>query len=141
MKPKILFVDDDPDVLAGFSIQLSDSFNIHTALGGEQGLCAIRDGGPFEVIVSDLRMPGMDGIEFLAEAAKLAPDTVLVMLTCQGDAEAAHRAVKEGRVSRFLTKPCSRDSLTRALNTCVIYFRKTRGRRIHVCRPHWAAKR
>lgn len=77
---------------------------------------AISTKGPFAVIVSDLRMPGMDGIQFLRKARELAPDSVRIMLTGNGDIEAAIEAVNEGNIFRFLTKPCLPDKLEQAIN-------------------------
>ena len=72
MPAKILFVDDDPNILAAFQRQLRKDFSVHTALGGEEGLRAVSARDPFAVIVSDLRMPGMDGIQFLSRVRQTA---------------------------------------------------------------------
>jgi DNA-binding NtrC family response regulator len=85
MNEKILFVDDDENLLASYQRQLRNKFAVATAPGGEQGLKVIGSEGPFAVIVSDFRMPGMDGVQFLAKAREAAPDTVRVMLTGYAD--------------------------------------------------------
>jgi response regulator RpfG family c-di-GMP phosphodiesterase len=115
MADKILFVDDEPNLLAGIQRQLRKHFAIETALGGEQGLEAVREQGPFSVVVSDLRMPGMDGIQFLSRVRKASPDTVRMMLTGNADLQAAIEAVNEGNIYRFMTKPCPPETLARAL--------------------------
>jgi response regulator RpfG family c-di-GMP phosphodiesterase len=115
MSANILFVDDDPNILAGFQRQLRKNFDIQTALGGERGLEAVSEKGPFSVIVSDLRMPEMDGIRFLQLARKAAPDSVRMMLTGNADLPAAIDAVNEGYIFRFLTKPCDPQTLGNAL--------------------------
>src|SRR5208283_5528581 len=115
MPAKILFVDDDPDILAGFQRQLRKTFTVETALGGEQGLKAVSEQGPFSVIVSDLRMPGMDGIRFLSCVREAAPDSVRLMLTGNADLQAAIGAVNEGHIFRFLTKPCNPQTLSNAI--------------------------
>ena len=73
MPEQILFVDDEPNVLAAFERQLRKRFAIATAPGGPEGLEAVKGRGPFAVIVSDLRMPRMDGIEFLSGSVPSPP--------------------------------------------------------------------
>lgn len=115
MPAKILFVDDDPNILAGFERQLRKTFTVETALGGERGLIAVSAKGPFSVIVSDLRMPGIDGIQFLSRVRESAPDSVRIMLTGNADLHAAIDAVNDGHIFRFLTKPCEPQTLSNAL--------------------------
>jgi response regulator RpfG family c-di-GMP phosphodiesterase len=115
MTQKVLFVDDDPNALATFQRNLRKQFDIETALGGEQGLAAINNQGPFAVIVSDLRMPTMDGIQFLTVAKMRAPDSVCIMLTGYVDLQTALEAVNEGIVFRFLVKPCPHDVIVKAV--------------------------
>jgi len=116
---KILFVDDDANILEAYKRQLRKQFMIETAQGGEKGLEAVRTQGPFAVIVSDLRMPGMDGIQFLEAVREHAPDSVRCMLTGHADLDAAIAAVNKGNLFRFLTKPCSPEELIRALEVAV----------------------
>jgi response regulator RpfG family c-di-GMP phosphodiesterase len=107
MNNRVLFVDDEINVLDGIRRNLRKSFDVVTAAGPEEGLQAIAgSAAPFAVIVSDMRMPGMDGIEFLERARALAPDTVRIMLTGNADQETAVRAVNRGEVFKFLNKPC-----------------------------------
>ncbi len=115
MTEKILLVDDDPNILAALRRQLRKVFLIDTAPGPREGLEAVRESGPYAVVVSDLRMPGMDGIQFLAKVRTLAPDTVRMMLTGNADLHAAMEAVNEGNVFRFLTKPCPPEVLVKGL--------------------------
>ncbi len=116
MAAKILFVDDDPNILAAFQRQLKKYFSVHVALGGEEGLRAVSASDPFAVIVSDLRMPGMDGIQFLSRVRQAAPDSVRVMLTGNADLSTAIDAVNQGNIFRFLTKPCEQQALINALS-------------------------
>lgn len=115
MPANILFVDDDPNILSGFQRQFRKYFSVHTALGGDEGLDTLSENGPFAVIVSDLRMPGMDGIQFLSRARELAPDTVRMMLSGNADLQTAMEAVNEGNIFRLLTKPCEPKTLANAL--------------------------
>jgi DNA-binding NarL/FixJ family response regulator len=103
---KVLFVDDEPNVLEAFQRQFRKRFNLDIAVGPEQGLEFLKTCGPYTVIVSDLSMPGMNGIQLLAEAKSLCPDTVRIMLTGQADTAAAIGAVNQGNIFRFLLKPC-----------------------------------
>ncbi|MDR3566636.1 MAG: response regulator [Syntrophobacteraceae bacterium] len=115
MAAKILFVDDDPNILAGFTRKLRKNFSVETAMGGEDGLGAISEKGPFSVIVSDLRMPGMDGIEFLNRARLAAPDSARILLSGNADLQTAIEAVNRGYIFRLLTKPCEPQTLIDAL--------------------------
>ena len=123
MAEKILFVDDDPNILAAYQRQLRKQFTIEIALGGSQGLDAVRDRSPFAVIVSDLRMPEMDGIEFLSKVRVLAPESVRMMLTGYADLHAAVEVVNQGAVFRFLTKPCAPEALIAAINAGIEQYR------------------
>jgi len=118
MKPLILCIDDDPLVLANHARSLRKHFTMHTALSGEEGIAAIEQGGQYTVILADMRMPGMDGIEFLVRALELSPDTVCAMLTGNSDQETAVRAVNEGHVFRFLNKPCPSSEVIDAIQAC-----------------------
>ena len=119
MKPRALCVDDEPHVLSALKRQLQNLFVIDTAASGEDGLGVVRTRGPFAVVVSDYRMPGMSGVEFLSKVREIDPDAVRVVLTGQADMEAAIAAVNEGHVFRFLTKPCPAFDLVRVLQACV----------------------
>ena len=115
MLTRILCVDDEPNILQAIERQFRKEFQISTAVGPQAGLQALTEQGPFAVVVSDLRMPGMDGIEFLSRVRAISPDTVRVMLTGQADLEAAAAAVNRGNIFQFLTKPCPAETLSRVL--------------------------
>ncbi len=112
---KILMVDDEVQLLDSFRRELRGKINLDTALGGEEALKAIAESGPYAVVVTDFIMPGMNGIEFLAQVRKVAPDTVRMMLTGYADMENTIQAVNQGNIFRFLTKPCDTITLIRAL--------------------------
>jgi response regulator RpfG family c-di-GMP phosphodiesterase len=103
---RVLCVDDDPHVLRGLALLLRSLYDVHSATSGPLGLEAIRQQGPFAVVLSDLRMPGMDGATFLAKVRQESPDSVRMLLTGNVDLHAAIAAVNEGQIFRFLTKPC-----------------------------------
>ena len=121
-KPRVLFVDDEPLVLEGFTRALYRDFNTDTAEGPEAGLLKIKNSGPYPVVVSDMRMPVMDGAEFLVRVRALAPDTVRVMLTGYADMDAAMRAVNDGRIFRFLNKPVAPEDLILTIRACVAQY-------------------
>jgi response regulator RpfG family c-di-GMP phosphodiesterase len=123
MKPRILYVDDDPGILEAYKVRLIQHFDITTAMSGREALDRVRSDGPFEVVLADMRMPGMDGIEVLSSVRELAPDTVRMMLTGNADLTTAIKAVNEGNVFRFLTKPCQADLLANALQAGVHIYR------------------
>jgi CheY-like chemotaxis protein len=119
MGDRVLMVDDEPRVLDAMRRVLR-GYDIVTAESGEAGLALQREaaeaGDPFVVIVSDMRMPGMDGARFLAAARAADPDAVRLILSGQADLAATIAAVNEADLFRFLTKPCEPAELTRALD-------------------------
>jgi response regulator RpfG family c-di-GMP phosphodiesterase len=115
MSLKILCVDDDANVLAGYQRNLRKQFNLDTALSGQAGLAMLDSQGPYAVVVADMNMPGMNGIQFLMEVQRRAPDTVRIMLTGNADQQTAIAAVNQGHVFQFLTKPCPTEALASAL--------------------------
>jgi len=116
MKEKVLFVDDDPNILEAFTRNLRDFYDIDTAQEGYEALAKLNNQEPFLVIVSDLRMPGMNGVVFLSKVKEKSPDSIRMMLTGNADTEAAIDSVNKGNIFRFLVKPCSIEILKRALD-------------------------
>jgi response regulator RpfG family c-di-GMP phosphodiesterase len=115
-RPRVLCVDDEQLVLDGLTRTLRSRFEVVTASSGGIALGILHDQAPFAVIVSDMRMPGMDGVAFLGEAIRVAPDSVRVLLTGQADLASAAEAVNRGGLFRFLLKPASHEDLTTALD-------------------------
>ncbi len=123
MNKKVLLVDDDRNILDGCRRVFRGSFDLVACDSGAEGLEAITEHGPFAVVVSDYRMPEMNGVQFLSRARQVAPDTVRIMLTGQADMQAAIDAINDGAIFRFLNKPCSTELLTRTLSDGVEQFR------------------
>lgn len=115
MAEKVLLVDDEEHVLRGYHRLLHRRFELEVAMGGVQALQAVEGHGPFAVIVTDMRMPGLSGMEVLGEVMRLSPDTTRIMLTGNLDQRTAMDAVNQGQVFRFLTKPCGPDDLALAI--------------------------
>ena len=123
MAEKILLVDDDSNILDGYRRSLSREFLMETAEGGEPALALAAKNGPYAVVVSDMRMPGMDGIQLLSRIKALAPDTIRVMLTGNADMETAINAINEGSIFRFLNKPCSKEAMAKTLTAALVQYR------------------
>ncbi len=123
MTERILCVDDEANILNACQRALRKRFHIETALGAEPALAQIDAQGPYAVVVSDMRMPGMDGVQLLSEVRRRAPDSVRIMLTGFADVQTAMEAVNEGNIFRFLTKPCSPETLAKALSAGVEQYR------------------
>ncbi len=116
---KILFVDDDDKLLSAIQRVLRNEFSIETALNPQTGLAALENGAQYAVIVADMTMPQMSGIEFLNRARRRVPDAVRIMFTGSVDPGTAIEAVNGCGVFRFLTKPCSTDVLVASLRDAV----------------------
>lgn len=123
MAEKILFVDDDANILHSFRRNLRKRFQVETALGGEEGLRILAEKGPFAVVISDMRMPEMDGTEFLSRVFETSPDTVRILLTGQADMNDAIAVVNQGQIFRFLTKPCPTEKLVPAIEQGLQQYR------------------
>lgn len=115
MNKKVLFVDDEPNVLTAVQRTLRGQFEIATCQDPRGALGVLESHGPFAVIVSDMRMPNMNGVELLAAVRQIAPDTVRVMLTGNADQQTAIDAVNKGEIFRFLSKPTDPDVLRNVL--------------------------
>lgn len=115
MSSRVLFVDDESNVLEAIQRTLRKQVELQTAPSGAEGLRLLRDEGPFALVISDMRMPLMNGAEFLAQARECAPDTVRMILSGHADQPATVAAVNQGQIFRFLNKPCPTDQLLAAI--------------------------
>ncbi len=100
----VLYVDDEPENLRIFQLTFRRDFSIVTAPGGEEGLELINT-TPVALVLSDHRMPGMTGVEFLTRASELDPKTVRILVTAYGDVETLTNAINNGAIYRFVPKP------------------------------------
>lgn len=111
----VLFVDDEIPILNSVKRLLrKESYRVHTAGSGEEGL-GILAGHEVQVVVTDQRMPGMSGIEFLQQVKERWPDTVRLVLSGYADAETIVASINKGEVYRFLPKPWQDDALRHTL--------------------------
>jgi FixJ family two-component response regulator len=118
MSETILFVDDDVNVLSALQRSLYRTFQIEIAGNAQDALRALAQ-SRYAVVVSDLKMPGLNGIEFLSRVCELSPETTRVLLTGHAGLEAAIAAVNDGNLFRFLTKPCTHETLAATLEAAL----------------------
>jgi response regulator RpfG family c-di-GMP phosphodiesterase len=117
MSERVLFVDDECQVLEGVQRSLRKLVDVQTATSGAEGLRLLNEEGPFALVVSDMRMPGMNGAQFLAKVHETRPDTVRMILSGQSDLQATIDAVNEGHIYRFLANPAQQTNCSRPLET------------------------
>ena len=111
----LLFVDDEANILSSLKRLFRPlGYRIHTAISGAEGL-ALLEKEPVDLIISDMRMPEMDGATFLKKAAKQWPDSVRILLTGYSDLESTIAAVNQGQIYRYISKPWEEHELTLAV--------------------------
>ncbi|MCP3980737.1 MAG: diguanylate cyclase [bacterium] len=132
-KPRILYVDDEADLLLLYRELLSDDYDVVTTHDPQHALELLdrEDEVPFSVIVSDLRMPQMDGIDFLARCRFIAPQAARLLLTGHADFDVAVNAINQGYVFRFLTKPCPQEVLEEALRAALAHHDEGQAKQLH----------
>lgn len=121
MISKVLLVDDDPGFLAASGRHLR-KFDVTTAKNGIEGLKKISGSGLFAVVISDMRMPHMNGIQFLNSVLKQSPESVRVLITGFPDLQNSMEAINEGNIFRFLTKPCPIETLIKTVQDGIDQF-------------------
>src|ERR1700754_38170 len=107
----VLLVDDEATILETLALQNRDDHTVLTAESGDDALRLLAGTGPVDAVISDLRMPGMDGVELLRRIQLEYPDTTRVLHTAQSDLNAAIAAINDGGVYRYLAKPVKTDEL------------------------------
>jgi len=123
MSERILIVDDDYHLLSAFRRQLGERFDITPAQNGNDAVIAVREAlenrMPFAVVLCDMRMPGIDGVQTLEQIRDLSPDTVRLMLTGNADQQTAIDSINRGHIFRFYTKPYPLDQLGDGLQAAI----------------------
>lgn len=122
MSRKVLFVDDEPNILEGVRRQLRKLVALDTANSAEEGMRAVLEKGPYAVVISDMRMPHMNGTKFLTQVRAVHPDTVRMILSGQADIESTIAAINDAQIFRFLTKPCSGEQMVAAVEAALQQF-------------------
>jgi response regulator RpfG family c-di-GMP phosphodiesterase len=121
--PHVLCVDDEPRIVEGLALHLRRDYRVVTANSAQKALQALKENGAPAVIVSDMRMPGMDGATLLKHVRHLHPETTRILLTGDPGRDVAMAAVNEGQIFRYLTKPCAPDQLRTAIEAGVAHHR------------------
>ncbi len=112
MNPRVLFVDDEESILRGIKLNLGRSFEVTLANGPHEAITIINEQGHFPVVVSDMRMPKMDGATLLRTIKQNNPDTMCILLTGHADFEfGGTEALQSGMLFKILNKPCPPDKL------------------------------
>lgn len=118
-KPRVMFVDDDREMLASYRRAFRGAYAVEVAEGPRQGLARLDTLPDLAVVVADLRMPDMDGVEFLGRVREARPEAVRLILTGFADMGVALAAVNKSKVFSFLTKPCPEAELREALESAL----------------------
>jgi DNA-binding NtrC family response regulator len=126
-RPRLLVVDDEADILTALASFLQGSLDVEvvTAESAAAGLEMLRK-GDIDLIVSDYRMPHMDGLHFLRRAGEMHPEVPRILLTAFPDMQLAISAVNEARISQFLTKPVDPEHLRSVVASLVSSSRRAR---------------
>ena len=113
---RILLVDDEVNVLRALERTfLDEEYEVLTASSGSEGLSILQDVSPVQVVVSDYRMPQMNGVDFLREVRRRWPDTVRIVLSGYADTAVVISAINEGEIYKFIAKPWNDDELRIAI--------------------------
>lgn len=117
---RILCVDDEANVLKSLErIFMDDEYEILTALSGQEGMALLEASQPVHVVISDYRMPEMNGVDFLSMVCSQWPDTVRIVLSGYADTAAVVSAINEGQVYKFIPKPWNDDDLRITIGNAV----------------------
>ena len=123
MSEKVLFVDDDQRILNGIARQFEDVIEFETAVSPEKALEMFDLDGPYAVVVSDMRMPGMNGYEFLTQIGERSSKTIRIMLT--GNADLPEVKINDDdTLFRCLAKPCDREVLQQVVDEALSLYRE-----------------
>ncbi|MZH05653.1 MAG: response regulator [Nitrospinae bacterium] len=125
MASRVLLVDDDPNILKSYKRQLTTFFQVETAESAEIGLKTLTDNKDIAVVVTDLKMPGVNGLEFLEKVRTISPNSARIMLTGYPDQKTIVDAINTGGVSKFLEKPCSSELLKSSIDEGFEFFKLT----------------
>ncbi len=112
---RILLVDDEIHVLKGYTRHLNEHYDVTGTTSAREALKLLEEAAPFAVVISDLRMPDMDGLTFLSRASKISPQTIQIVITGYATMDVAMQAVNEGNIFLFLSKPLAQKALLEAV--------------------------
>ncbi len=113
-------VDDEESILKGIRLNLGRIFDITLANGPQEALQVFKDGTSFDVVVSDMRMPGMDGATMLRKIKETYPQVMTILLTGHADFEfGGSQALQSGMLFRILNKPCPPQKLSATIKAAI----------------------
>lgn len=118
-RPRILIVDDEEAILETMAFTFEDDYDVLTATSARQALEILDASGPIAAVITDQRMPEMTGVEFLAKVCERHPNTTRIILTGYADGEAMVRAINEGHVYAYVTKPWEPEELKQLVHRAV----------------------
>jgi response regulator RpfG family c-di-GMP phosphodiesterase len=118
VKPRLLFVDDEPSILNSLRVVFRTNYDVTVTTDGFEAIEYLKT-RPFDVVVSDQRMPKITGVEVLRRAYELAPNTVRILLTGYSDTDAILGAINDVEVHRFLQKPWDNSEIKRVVNEAI----------------------
>jgi response regulator RpfG family c-di-GMP phosphodiesterase len=129
-KINILYVDDESNNLVAFKALFRRDYNIHTAVSAEEGVALLKE-HPFHIILTDQRMPGTTGVEFLESIIPEFPDPIRILITGYADIQAVINAINKGQVYRYITKPWDEQELKMTIeNAYEIYSLRESNRQL-----------
>lgn len=116
---RVLFVDDEKSVLQSIFRNLSFQLDITTAYSTNEGLALLKGPGDFDVVVTDINMPGLSGLEFVKLAQDVAPHIPFIILSGCGDAETLHEANHNPAIDQVLAKPAGSQTILEAIERAI----------------------
>ncbi len=123
--PRILVVDDEEAILETMAFTFADDYEVYTSSDARSALQLLDEKAPFAVVLTDQRMPHMDGVEFLAEVCRRHPATVRMILTGFSDMQAIVQAINDGHVYAYISKPWEPDHLKQVMKQAVEHHELT----------------
>ena len=116
----VLCVDDEQNVLRALErVLLDEDYKLHTSSSAEEGLIMLKEGIGAHIVVSDYRMPGMNGVDFLGKVYRSWPETVRIVLSGYADTAAVVSAINEGQIYKFIPKPWDENELRVAISNSI----------------------
>ena len=122
---KILFVDDDEKFLNLYEKKFSNKYEIHTAKDAKSAIKMLNHNDSFAVIIADMFMPEINGIEFLEKVKDKSPDSIRIIITGECNLDIAIQAINRGNVFHFLTKPCTKEEIKSILDSGIEKYKET----------------
>lgn len=115
-EPTILYIDDEPVNLELFEILFEDEYNVITAESGVEGLDKLADNDDISIVISDMKMPQMNGLEFIGKARILFPDITYIILTGYDITKEIIAAIESNIVKKYICKPFDIEKIRETLN-------------------------